>query len=747
MIKKSRWKKFQLGIIATLLSISLFQGQVYAQTDISSANQNNISQENNQDNLVKNNQKNQKNLSPFTKEDYMESSATQMAQAIRDGRVTSEQLVKWAYEIIDQKDSKLNAMITLRKEEALKEARELKDTGQPFYGVPVLMKGLGHTVAGYDNTQGFKFMKGTISKHDSRYTKEFKKAGFIILGQTNFPEFGLKNISDSPLYGKAANGLNPLYHAGGSSGGSGAGIAAHYAPVASGSDAGGSIRIPSSYNGTIGLKPSQGVLYGTKDNDKDQTVHFPLTKSMVDTERLFDIFGGSNLPKEDFDPSKIKIAYTTKSPVHTEVSKEAVEAVNDMVAYLKKQGFSVEEAEAPVDGVKLMNDYYTIAAAETYGYTNYLSKQKLKRNLEFNDVDPTTYALYGYGKFLKKEDVDMTWESIHKEAEKMKEFRKKYDIYLTPTTAYTAPYLSDTLIKEEDVKRIKNNANLTKEEHKKLVYDQWLTALAYTPFTQLANLMREPAISLPTYITKEGKTLGVQFQAGLRHDKLLLSVGKYLEDRGQFYYQKEFKDFKENVINKIGYLDNLTKGQKDSLTAEVNSKVTKDDIEKIYQKAKELDKKQAGVTPTPDVTPAPEVKAGWQKDEVGTKYQKENGSFAKAEWEPVNGTWYHFDENGYMQTGWLNLDGTWYYLNDDGSMAKDTWIGTYYVDGSGAWVVEGWQENSYGWWYQRANGTYPNSEWEIINGIWYYFDANGYMLKDEATPDGYYVDINGAWVK
>ena len=145
-------------------------------------------------------------------------------------------------------------------------------------------------------------------------------------------------------------------------------------------------------------------------------------------------------------------------------------------------------------------------------------------------------------------------------------------------------------------------------------------------------------------------------------------------------------------------------------------------------------------------TPAPEVKAGWKKDDAGTKYQKENGSFAKAEWEPVNGTWYHFDENGYMQTGWLNLDGTWYYLNDDGSMAKDTWIGTYYVDESGAWVIEGWKNSGYGWWYQRANGTYPHSEWEIINGIWYYFDANGYMLADTTTPDGYYVDANGAWV-
>ena len=149
---------------------------------------------------------------------------------------------------------------------------------------------------------------------------------------------------------------------------------------------------------------------------------------------------------------------------------------------------------------------------------------------------------------------------------------------------------------------------------------------------------------------------------------------------------------------------------------------------------------------SPNPSPAPEVKAGFKKDEAGTKYQKANGSFAKAEWEPVNGTWYHFDENGYMQTGWLNIGGAWYYLNADGSMAKDTWIGTYYVDGSGSWVIEGWQNNGYGWWYQRANGTYPHNEWEIINGIWYYFDENGYMLADTTTPDGYYVDVNGAWV-
>ena len=212
---------------------------------------------------------------------------------------------------------------------------------------------------------------------------------------------------------------------------------------------------------------------------------------------------------------------------------------------------------------------------------------------------------------------------------------------------------------------------------------------------------------------------------------------------------------KEEGRKKVDEMKNLSPEQKREAYNSIGSGANLEKVKESLNSAMELDKKQGSNSnvlppmpnnPSETPAPAPEVKVGWKKDDAGTKYQKENGSFAKAEWEPVNGTWYHFDENGYMQTGWLNLDGTWYYLNADGSMAKDTWIGTYYVDASGSWVIEGWQNNGYGWWYQRANGTYPHNEWEIINGIWYYFDENGYMLADTTTPDGYYVDENGAWI-
>ena len=224
--------------------------------------------------------------------------------------------------------------------------------------------------------------------------------------------------------------------------------------------------------------------------------------------------------------------------------------------------------------------------------------------------------------------------------------------------------------------------------------------------------------------------------------------------------KKLFMEAKAKAIAEVKELKNLSYDEKTAAIKELDQANTNEAVKAALDKAKELDKKHGAenpspapnpsptpdVTPTPDATPKPEVKADWKKDEKGTKYQRANGSFAKAEWEQVGETWYHFDASGYMQTGWLNLDGTWYYLNDDGSMAKDTWIGTYYVDASGAWIIEGWQENSYGWWYQRANGTYPHNEWEIINGTWYHFDESGYMQTGWLNLDGtwYYLNADGS---
>ncbi|MFC6322844.1 amidase family protein [Companilactobacillus baiquanensis] len=491
------------------------------------------------------------NVSDFTIEDYENSSALELAEAVRSKKVTSVQLVNFAYQEIENKDQNLNAMITLRKDEALKEASEIQDTGQPFLGVPILLKGLGHTISGGSNTNGLYFEKDVISHGTSRITKSFQNEGFIVIGQTNFPEMGLKNITDSKLYGPTGSSWNPKYQAGGSSGGSATGVGAGYAPVATGSDSGGSIRIPASWNGIIGFKPSRASMTFDSSSEKNQTSHFAETKTMADTEKLFDDFSNGTANNINLDPKTIKIAYTTDSPVNTPVSSDAKLAVRKAVEFLRAQGYQVEKVKYPIDGMELMNDYDIIGAGSA-GIVDYLATSKLKRHLEIDDVDLSTWAMYQLGLSIDKDDVANAWDSVNKIAEEMTEFHQQYPVFLTPTTASTAPKVGDPLMTSSLEQRIKNMDDLSKEDKEKLVLDQWMPSLNYSPFTQISNLTGEPAISLPTYVSSSGLPLGIQFNAARNNDRLLLQLGTLFEENDKFNqkYSSEVTNNGSSTTNK-----------------------------------------------------------------------------------------------------------------------------------------------------------------------------------------------------
>lgn len=470
--------------------------------------------------------------STFTVEDYKKSDASELAVAVRNKQVSSVQLVQFAFQVIEENDKIYNAMISLRKEEAIKEASNLQDTGQPFLGVPLVVKGLGHTISGGYNSNGLLFGKDSISKSTSTFVKAFQNAGFIVIGQTNFPEMGLKNITNSKLYGPTGSAWNSAYQAGGSSGGSATAVAAGYTPIGTGSDAGGSIRIPASWNGIIGFKPSRGVLVGNSASERGQTSHFAETKTMADTRALFDALKNKELPQNTFTKN-VKIGYSVKSPVNTQVDPEAIQAVESAVAFLREEGFQVEEVDSPYDGVELMKNYYTIGAS-SMGIIDYLAKQQAKRPVEIADVDWTTWALFQASKDLTKLDLDQAWENVRKITDELVTFQNDYPLFLTPTTATTAPLLNDTAMLPEHIEQIKHMENRPKEEKLNLIYDQWLAGLTHTPFTQISNLTGTPAISLPTYVSQEGLPLGIQFTTSADNDYLLLDVGDYFENHYGF---------------------------------------------------------------------------------------------------------------------------------------------------------------------------------------------------------------------
>lgn len=306
-------------------------------------------------------------------------SALVTAQQVKDQQIDSQQLVNDTYQkIAENKD--LNSVIYQDPVNARQQVNALPDTNttseQPFYGVPILIKGLGQAYKGYPNTNGLPYMEDNRYGYTKNFVAKLQKMGFVIVGETNYPELGLINVTDSNLYGPAHNPWDLTRNAGGSSGGAAASVAAGIVPLATGNDAGGSLRIPASWSGVIGLKPTQGIILG--DSLTPSVVNFAETRRIDDTIKLFDGLldpkRKSLLKEFPLKLQDLKIAYSLKSPVGSVVSVDAKAAVLNAVTFLRQQGFQVVEKDSPVDGVKLMRAYY-LGALSDGTVANYLAQQ------------------------------------------------------------------------------------------------------------------------------------------------------------------------------------------------------------------------------------------------------------------------------------------------------------------------------------------------------------------------------------
>ena len=485
---------------------------------------------------------------PFTVAEYKQKSALELAKLIREKKVTSTELVDLAYKVIAEENPKLNAVLTTENgkipnalvDEAYKTAKEIDDKikagnlaanpinweEQPFLGVPTLIKGLDQVKDG-DASNGVYFNKGKVSKFSGAVAKEFAKLGFVILGQTNYPELGTRNITDSKLFGPAGNPWDPSRNTGGSSGGSAGAVASGMVSIASGSDAGGSIRIPASWTGLIGLKPTGHV------------VKFPLVKTIEDAKTYFDktqISKPKTLEEVPTDLKKLKIAYSLKTPLKdVELSEDGKKAVLKAVDFLRKQGFTVEEVnEFPINGYEGIRTYTIGAIGGAYTVPAKTATEDNKR-----DLDPATYALGTSSYRGKTANTDVT--SAKPAAEyinQMNEFYKKYDLFLMATNAVTAPsndkktdpYVDPTV--EEKLYNI--NKIKDPKERFNLLVKQWEPMMRRTPFTWLFNLTGNPSISLPVYKSENNLPLGVMFSGRNNSEKILLEMGQLFQNNNQF---------------------------------------------------------------------------------------------------------------------------------------------------------------------------------------------------------------------
>ena len=485
---------------------------------------------------------------PFTVAEYKQKGALELAKLIREKKVTSTELVDLAYKVIADENPKLNAVLTTENgkipnaivEEAYRTAKEIDERikagnlaanpvnweEQPFLGVPTLIKGLDSLKDG-DSSNGVYFNKGKVSKGSGAVAKEFAKLGFVILGQTNYPELGTRNITDSKLFGPAGNPWDPSRNTGGSSGGSAGAVASGMVSIASGSDAGGSIRIPASWTGLIGLKPTGHV------------VKFPLVKTIEDAKTYFDktqISKPKTLEEVPTDLKKLKIAYTLKTPLKdVELSEDGKKAVLKTVDFLRKQGFTVEEInEFPIDGYEGIRTYTIGAIGGAYTSPAKAATEENKR-----DLDPATYALGTSTTRGKTANTDISSAKPASEyINKMNEFYGKYDLFLMATNAVTAPSNDKKVDPYVDpaVEEKLYNINEIKDpkERFNLLVKQWEPMMRRTPFTWLFNLTGNPAISLPVYKSENNLPLGVMFAAKNNSEKILLEMGQLFQDNNQF---------------------------------------------------------------------------------------------------------------------------------------------------------------------------------------------------------------------
>lgn len=410
----------------------------------------------------------------------------------------------------------------------------------------MLLKNISQALKGEPLTSGTALLQSQVADADSNFVRKFRDAGFLFEGHTNIPELALKNITEPQMYGPTRNPWHLDYSPGGSSGGSAAAVASGMVPMAGANDGGGSIRIPASWSGLFGLKPTRGrtpVGPGAGRQWQGASVDFVLSKSVRDSAAMLDVlqvvqpeaafqtplFAGSYkaFMQKPFE-KPLKIAFSTKSPAGTPVSTEAKSAVEKTIKWLEKEGHKVEETEPGVDGMALMRNYYLMNSGEVATVLKQL--EKMGQPVTADQVEIETWLLNVAGQSVSAAEFSESLASWDIAAEQMASLHRTYDFYITPTTAYTAPKVGElTYAKEEQDRWLSKMGEAAKNEQQAVIYDMFLPSLTYTPFTQLANLTGQPAMSVPVHLSGENLPLGVQVMASKGEEHRLLQLAYQLE--------------------------------------------------------------------------------------------------------------------------------------------------------------------------------------------------------------------------
>jgi len=471
-----------------------------------------------------------------------------LAELIKMKEIQPKEVISEAIKTIEMHNPKLNAVINkfYEKSEAIAENANFNG---PFAGVPMLVKDIAQEIEGERITLGSKAYQHYRAKADSNYIKNVRKTGAIFLGQTNIPEFALMGVTEPSIYGPSRNPWNIQYTPGGSSGGSAAAVASGMVPIAGANDGGGSIRIPGAYCGLFGMKPTRGrtpvgPFYGRYW--QGASVDLILSRSVRDSAAMLDSiseyekgaafhvlpFDGSYLDQVKIGVNnKLNIAFTVQSPLGTEVHPECIEAVLKTSKYLESLGHNVVEKEAPTNGENLAHSYLTMYFGEVAALLASLDNI-LGRPVKMSDVELTTWIIGLVGKATSAEEFVLSIREWDIAALEMETFHETYDLYLTPTTAMPPARIGELEPSSSEKLAMLAAGKMGAGGVLKkmgIVEQVAKNNLKRTPFTQLANLTGQPAMTVPLHLSQDGMPVGVQFMAARGREDLLYALAGLLE--------------------------------------------------------------------------------------------------------------------------------------------------------------------------------------------------------------------------
>jgi amidase len=451
--------------------------------------------------------------------------AGELAAMVRSGEVSSRELVQDSLDSIDALNGELNAFVHLDAEGALAVADSVEPGDErPFAGVPIAIKD-GAPVKGLPMTAGSDLFGDFVPQHDAFVVRRIREAGFVIVGKTNLPEFGILPVTEPRRFGPTRNPWDTGRTPGGSSGGAAAAVAAGMVPIAHGSDGGGSIRIPAACCGLVGLKSSRmRISRGPEVGDDFLVQDGVLTRTVGETAELLDLLAGYETgdanwappPSEPFaraasrKPGRLRVGVAVAPPIDAPLDPQAERAVREAAELLAGLGHAVDEVDPPWAGEDLL-PVFTKVFCTGIAMATFFGGMVSGREPSEELVEPLSWEVWRGVNEYSGIDYPLAKLRLEAHTRELVAIWNDHDVLLTPSLAERPVPIGSIDACSDDP------------------WDDFRRSGRFTPFTAIFNVTGQPAISLPLFHGDDGLPLAVQLAGGPAREDVLLSLGSQLE--------------------------------------------------------------------------------------------------------------------------------------------------------------------------------------------------------------------------